>query len=408
MMRRGYTALGRAAYALAWPALRLLALRPGEAGASMRERLGDLPAGLPRGLVWIHAASVGEITALAPFLRELASRRRTRIALSVMTLTGRRRAKALFRVPVVQAPLDAPGPARRWLDRAAPKALIVAETELWPVWLGAASARCPVIWLNGRISDRSWRAYRMAAPLMRGFLSRFAGLAVISSVDARRVIRLGARPDRVVVTGNLKVDALAPAAPPRDLPRGRWIVAGSTRPGEERAVLEAYQAVRRRHPDVRLCLAPRHLSRTREVEGLVRAAGLTPARRSSGVLRPGDVLVLDSIGELAAVYRLATVAFVGGTLVPIGGHNVLEPAIAGVPVLFGPHTANVREYAEGLVRAGGGWRVTGAGPMAARLLALFGRPGAARAAGMRARRYVRTRQGAARRAVAFLVRGGWV
>jgi len=417
MMRTGYGALGVAAYAIAWPVLRLMSLRSGEAGASMRERMGFLPPGLPQGAVWIHAASVGEVTALGPLLRALAARsraagrraaRRTRFALSVMTLAGRRRAKALYRFPVVQAPLDAPGPARRWLDRAAPKALVVVETELWPAWLGVAAGRCPVVWLNGRISDRSWRAYRVVAPLMRSVLARFAGLAVISRLDARRIVRLGARPDRVVVTGNIKVDGLAPPPPPRGFPRGRWIVAGSTRPGEERVVLEAFRAVRRRHPDVRLCLAPRHLSRTREVERLVRAAGLTGTRRAQGPTASGNVLVLDTIGELASVYRLAEAAFVGGTLVPVGGHNVLEPAIAGVPVLFGPFTANVREYADGLVRAGGAWRVKGSRAMAERLALLLGRPGAARAAGARARRYVRSRQGATRRAVAFLVRGGWI
>jgi len=286
--------------------------------------------------------------------------------------------------------------------------MIVAETELWPVWLGAATERCPVVWLNGRISDRSWGAYRRAAPLIRGLLSRFAGLAVISRLDARRAAMLGAPRSRITVMGNLKVDALAPSAPPAGMPRGTWIVAGSTRPGEEAVVLEAFRAILSRHPRARLVLAPRHLARVGEVAGLVRAAGLESVLRSAGEPRPGAVLVLDTMGELNAMYRLATAAFVGGTLVPVGGHNVLEPAIAGVPVLFGPWTANVREHAAGLIRAGGAWRVGSSRAMARRLDALLSRPRAARRAGARALAYVRSRGGAARRAVRFLSMGGWI
>ena len=285
--------------------------------------------------------------------------------------------------------------------------LVIDETELWPVWLRAAAARGPVVWVNGRISDRSWPWYRLIRPLMAGVLSRLSLLAVITERDAARAIALGARADRVRVTGNLKVDALAPAVPPRGVPAGAWVVAGSTRAGEEAAVLAAFTRVRARVPAARLCLAPRHLNRADEVARLVGAAGLTVRRRSAGGPGRADCLLLDTHGELAAMYRLARVAFVGGTLAPVGGHNVLEPALAGAPVVFGPYTANIREHAAGLVRAGGGFRVRDARDLGARLTALMAAPRAARAAGGRARRWVRSQQGVAPRVVALLRRGGW-
>ncbi len=410
LMPASYSILTAALAFIAMPFLRLWsAVAGGETAASLRERLGDLPGGLPRGAIVVHAASVGEVTALAPFFRALTAPGggRRPVVLSLMTPAGRRRARDLYPFPVIQAPLDAPAPVRRWLDRAVPAVLVIVETELWPVWLRAAAARGPVVWVNGRISDRSWPLYRLIRPLMAGVLSRLSLLAVISERDRRRAIALGARPNRVRVTGNLKVDALIPAAPPLGIPTGAWLVAGSTRPGEEEAVLAAFTRVRARVPRARLCLAPRHLARAPAVERLVRAAGFTVHRRSTGGAGRADCLLLDTHGELAAMYRRARVAFVGGTLAPVGGHNVLEPALAGAPVVFGPYTANVREHAAGLVRAGGGFRVRDPRDLGARLTALMAAPRTARAAGGRARRWVRAQQGVAPRVVALLRRGGW-
>ncbi len=404
-----YAGLTSVLYALAWPVLAALGLRSGAAGREWRERLGWVPAGLPRGAVWIHAASVGEVVALGPLLREIARHRpRLKVALAVMTLAGKHRAQALYRCPVVQAPLDAPLPARRWLRRAAPKVLIVMETELWPVWLATAAARIPVAWVNGRVSDRSFPRYRLVRPLMEKVLTGLSLLCVISRNDASRATRLGARPLSIQVTGNLKVDLLQANARPLGVLRGLWFVAGSTRPGEEAVLLEAFLKVKRRHPRARLCLAPRHLNRVEEVASLAIASGFLVAHRSRGDRPDADVLVLDTHGELAAFYRLGIAAFVGGTLVPVGGHNVLEPALAGVPVLFGPHTANFRQHAAGLERCGGGLKVASAGALAKRWARLLSSPRAARRAGAHARDYVRSQQGVARRVVRILAAEGFL
>lgn len=388
-------------YAVAWLPLRLFG------GRDLRERFGELPGSIPRGATWLHAASVGEVTALAPFVRELRRRFRGPLAISVMTATGRAQAKALFGLPVAFAPVDAPPAVRRWLERAAPRALIVAETELWPVWMRAMSARGPVLWVNGRISDRSFPKYRLVAPLMAAVFARFSRLIVISDRDRRRAVALGAPSRRIDVAGNLKLDALAPAIRAAGVPAGRWLVAGSTRPGEEAVLLDALRRVRTRHPRAGLILAPRHPRRVGEVEELIRGAGFSCARRSRG-RRPADVILVDTLGELAALYRAGFAAFVGGTLAPIGGHNVLEPAVAGVPVVFGPSLENVREDAAGLVSARGAVVVRDAAALARIWSDWLDRPVAARDAGRRARGYVRSRQGVAKRVVKILREGGWI
>lgn len=415
VMYHAYAALGTVLYALAWPVLAVLGSRAGAAGRGWRERMGFPSPGAGRGAVVIHAASVGEVAALGPMLREIARRRPGRkVALSVMTPAGKRRAIELYRCPVVHAPLDAPAPARRWVDRMAPRALIVMETELWPAWLSAAAGRVPVAWVNGRLSDRSYPRYRLVRPVLRRVFSAFRLLCVISRLDGERAVRLGARRGSVRIMGNLKIDLMAAARPARSIPGGPWIVAGSTRPGEEEIVLDAFGLVRPGHPGARLCLAPRHLRRAGRLARMAGDRGWRVLRRSeagkdlSFRLRSADVLILDSHGELAGFYGIGAAAFVGGTLVPVGGHNVLEPAVAGVPVLFGPHTANVREYAGGLERCGGGFRVRSARTLAAALFRLLSSERVRRRAGRLARAYVRRRQGVSRRVVGELISGGIV
>ena len=407
LLYRLYAALNSVLYAIGWPVLADLGLLPGDEGRGWRERMGRLPGSFPRGRVWIHAASVGEITALEPFIRE--TRRiapRIKLALSVMTPAGRRRARELYGLPVAFAPLDAPVPARRWVRRAAPRALIVMETELWPVWLSEVAAwGAPLSWINGRLSDHSFPRYRIIRPLIARTFSRFRLLGVITGLDAARAAFLGAPRKRIRVCGNLKVDGMVPAAPPAGVPRGPWIVAGSTRNGEESALLWALRAIRRRCPAALLLIAPRHLNRVPAVDRLARRRGFTVARRSGGY-RGEDVLVLDTIGELARFYRIASAAFVGGTLVPVGGHNLLEPALAGVPVVFGPHTANVRDAALGLRRAGGGFPVPSPAALARRLTQLLAAPVFARRAGARARAYAMGLKGVSRRVALMVVREG--
>jgi 3-deoxy-D-manno-octulosonic-acid transferase len=303
-------------------------------------------------------------------------------------------------------PIDLPGPVRRALDAARPRFFIAIETELWPNFLRAlARRRIPAMIANGRISDRSFRRYRWVRGLMRRVLADVSVFAMQTDEDARRIIALGAPPSRVVVTGNLKSDLLPEAA--GDDPAGwrarlhlgagaRLWIAGSTHRGEETVVLDAFLRARTRCPELALLLAPRHPERAGEVEALIRERGLLAARRSrlpaDGA--PGAVIILDTVGELAALYALAEIVFVGGSLVPIGGHNVLEPAMRGKPVLVGPHMSNFREGAELLQRSGGGLVVKDAPELERELARLLEDRDLARRMGDAAREAFAGRQGA--------------
>ena len=302
-------------------------------------------------------------------------------------------------------PLDLPGPVRRALDAARPRFFIAIETELWPNFLRAlARRRIPSMIANGRISDRSFHRYLRVRWLMRRVLADVTVFAMQSEEDARRILALGAPPARVVVTGNLKSD-LVPEAEPVDAAwrerlglgaTDRLWIAGSTHRGEEAIVLDVFLRARARCPGLGLLLAPRHPERAGEVEDLIRERGLVPVRRSRlpDGHAPGAVVILDTVGELAALYGVAEVVFVGGSLVPIGGHNVLEPAMRGKPVLYGPHTSNFREGAERLQRSGGGIVVKDGLELERELSLLLEDPDLARRTGDAARAAFAGRQGA--------------
>jgi len=335
----------------------------------LAQRLGRLGNGLPpEPRCWVHAVSVGESAAAVPLVEGI--RRRwpeLGIVVSTITPTGARIVADRLAGTAVHRyfPLDLPGPVRRALRAARPRFFIAIETELWPNFLRAlARGRIPAMIANGRISDRSFRRYHRVRWLMRRVLGDVSVFAMQSEEDARRIVALGAPRERVVVTGNLKSDLQPETAEggPRWRvllglgPGHRLWIAGSTHRGEEAIVLDAFLRVRARCPDLALLLAPRHPERAAEVEDLVRERGLPVARRSrlpqGG--KPGAVVILDTVGELAELYALAEIVLVGGSLVPVGGHNVLEPAMRGKPVLFGPHMSNFREGAELLQRSGGG------------------------------------------------------
>lgn len=397
-----YYSAASAAYFLAWPVLRMMAIFGGSRKQEWRERLGFLPGNLPRGALWLHAASVGEVTALGPVIKEIRRRKpNSRLVISTMTETGKRRAQIAYGLRAVLAPLDAPRCVGRWLRRAAPRVLLVMETELWPVWLSAAAKLAPVAWINGRISDRAFPRYMMIRPLLRRLFSGMRVLCVAGKRDAIRVKRLGAPSRAVHVMGNVKVDLAVKAARSRRSTSNPWFVAGSTRSGEDEIVLAAFRRLSNEYPKARLCLAPRHLERVGDVENLIKGMGLTCERRSRGGGGSG-ILILDTHGELLSFYERAVAAFVGGTLVPIGGHNILEPASLGVPVYFGPYTANVREQANGLIRRGGGFRINSASALAAHWIKCLRAPKWSLAAGRRARSFVKSRQGAARKLVELL------
>lgn len=408
-MRALYTAVLAAALAGYAPAAVYRRLARGTP-LNLRARLGwERGASGPGRSAWVHAVSVGEALAAAPLLEGLA-RAHPELPLVVTTVTDTAARLVRERYAALAThryfPLDLPGPVGRTVARIDPAYLILMETEIWPNTLRAVAARgAPAMIANGRLSDRSWRRYRLARRFLRSVLADVRVFAMQSEEDARRIIALGADPERVFVTGNLKHDA-APDPPGlaelwrRLLGLGPdqpvW-VAGSTRPGEEELVLEAHATVRAARGDAVLVLAPRHPARVAEVLELVRRRGWPAVRRSElPRARSSDgVIVLDTLGELAQLYAAADVVFVGGSLVPTGGQNVLEPAQRRKPVLFGPHTANFREATALLTAAGGGIVIRNAAQLGAQVLRLLGDAELRARVGEAARQAVAARVGAA-------------
>ncbi|MGH7822395.1 MAG: 3-deoxy-D-manno-octulosonic acid transferase, partial [Candidatus Binatia bacterium] len=328
--------------------------------AELLGRIGGRP------LLWVHAASVGEVLASVPLLNALRGRFAGHaIVVSATTLTGRDVARGRPEADgAFLLPIDARPAIDRVLDRLRPAAFFFLETEIWPNLLRALDARdVPAILLSGRISPRSFPHYRRVRSFLAQVFAHVRLFGMQSDAEAERIRALGAPPERVVVTGSLKLDA---GVPPGDLrvdgDDALWI-AGSTHAGEEETCAAIFRRLRERFPRLRLLLAPRHLDRLDEVERLLQRTGVAFVRRShlsDAWDGAPSALLLDTLGELAALYPRAAVAFIGGTLVPVGGHNLLEPARAGVPILFGPHVENVVEMARALEASGGGRRVAAA------------------------------------------------
>lgn len=340
---------------------------------------------------WIHAVSLGETIAAAPLV--LGLRRaypELPIVVTTVTETGARLVRERFAGVAEHRyfPFDLPTAVRRAVARIRPAFFVCIETELWPNLLRELATRgVPAMIANGRLSDRSFRRYRWVRRPLAAVLRDVRVFGMQSVEDARRIIVLGAPPERVVVTGNLKHEALPDPAGAADLWRrllglvaGQpvWI-AGSTHRGEDEVVLAAHRAVLDKFPRLALVLAPRHPERVPEVMALTAGRGFTAVRRSElPRARAGRaVIVLDTVGELAQLYTIADVVFVGGSLVPAGGHNMLEPALRKKPVLLGPHTSNFREVAALLIEAGAATVVSDAKSLAAALAALLGDPGRA-------------------------------
>jgi 3-deoxy-D-manno-octulosonic-acid transferase len=391
---------------------------------NLRERLGlGRHAAPPGPCGWIHAVSVGEAIAAAPLVEGLRQRwPALPLVISTVTETGARVVRERFDGVARHRylPLDFPGPARRVIASLQPAFFIGMETELWPNLLRAlAASNVPTMIANGRLSDRSFRRYRLVRTAMRRVLEQVTVFAMQSDEDARRVITLGAPAERVVVTGNLKHEPLPDPAGVADLwhrllglapGRPVWI-AGSTHRGEEEAVLETHRRVLAGRPGVGLVLAPRHPERVGEVIGLIAARGFSairrselPRKRAAGAADEQPIIVLDTVGELAQLYSIADVVFVGGSLIPLGGHNMLEPALRGKPVLYGPHTANFREAAALLLAGGGGQVVRDAGELADALRALLDDPTRRARAGAAAREAALSRHGAARATLDLVAR----
>jgi len=329
-------------------------------------RIGFLPRNLKgiaasgRPILWLHAVSVGEVLAVTRLVKEMEQEFvGFELVVSTTTRTGQALARERFGTArVFYCPLDLPWAVRAYLNLLRPKALILTETEFWPNLLsGCFRRQIPVVVVNARISDRSFPRYRKLRALWRPFLSQFSAVLAQSEVDAERLRSLGCQAEAVTTAGNLKfdvrsVDEAEATTILRRVTEGlRLLVAGSTLEGEEALLLEAWPKLLAKDPKLAMVLAPRHPERFASVIAQLEGSGLRWQRRSAWkpqdpseipALAPGEILLLDTIGELASVYSIATAAFVGGSLIPAGGHNPLEPAQFGLPVMMGPHYENFR------------------------------------------------------------------
>lgn len=372
------------------------------------------PAGAPAP-VWLHAVSVGEVNAAAPLVDRLrAQRPDLRVVVTTITPTGSERVRKLWgeEVTHVYLPYDLPGAVARFLDQFKPALALIVETELWPNLLfGCRDRGIPAHILNARLSARSLRGYRVLAPLIRRALASVSMVAAQSQDDARRFQRLGAAPERIRVTGNLKFDIPPPqtaefVAAFRDAlgaARPVWIAA-STHEDEEAPVLEAHRILRAAHADALLLWAPRHPERFRAVAQRARDAGLRVTSRSADVWPRPDtgVFVIDTLGELTRFYACASVAFVGGSLQPIGGHNLLEPAATGTAILSGPQLHNFVDIAHRLREADAMRVVEDAATLAAALAELFDDAAARTAMATNAARLLEQGRGALDRTLALI------
>ncbi len=382
----------------------------------LSERFGGVsfPHGEPEGCLWFHAASVGEVQGLQPIIAALHDRFPLRpVVLSTFTPAG----KGLAQKVVPQAgrvfllPFDLSWIVDKTAQRLRPSALIVQETELWPnLFRELGRLRVPIVLVNGRLSPRSFRRYARVRPFMRRVLANVSLILAQSDSSAQRFQRLGVPAHKVQTVGNTNIDrALNQAEQPTPphpmaplLAARQLLVAGSTHEGEEAILLSVYQRLRAQHPGLCLVLAPRHLERVETVARHVQARNLSAIRRSR---HPGesasdswpDVIILDTLGELVAFYRLCTVAFVGGSLAPIGGHNILEPVMFAKPVLFGPHMHHFPELADLLRNADGAIQVRDENDLYTHTAHLLANPAEAAAMGQRALRALGSNRGALQR-----------
>ncbi len=367
-----------------------LAGRLGFGLARLMAALPTVPPGAP--VIWLHALSVGEATSALPLVAGIRqSWKEARIVLSVTTSSGHRVAEQLI-APHVDALIPGPidlAPVIWWFLRAIrPDCFVLVETDLWPNWLfGLARHGVPTMLVNGRISGASFDRYHRHRWFFAPMFRTFSLLAMQTGADADKMIRLGVEPSRVNTLGNLKFDTgqYTPGLADADAKATQkttygfaaaaplWIC-GSTHRGEEEALFPLYLRLRETIPDLQLLVAPRNIERSGEILVTADAAGLVCRRRTEGKASSGPVLLLDTIGELAGCYAMAEVVFIGGSLVPLGGHNPLEPAAVSVPVLYGSHMEDFSEIAALLVHSGGARQVGGPEALFQALLEILTNP----------------------------------
>jgi 3-deoxy-D-manno-octulosonic-acid transferase len=321
--------------------------------------------------VWLHGASAGEVTAIQPLVCALRETLPTlHLTITTTSLTGRKMAiEKKLAERVALAPLDLSASLARAFESFRPQLILIAETEFWPLWMAEAKRRgIPVVLVNGRISDKSYPSYRWARLLFKNALATFSACLVQTHLDQERLVSLGALEDRVEVMGQMKYDLGVPdprkvemfAAELGITSDDMLFTFGSLREGEDQEFLTVLPELLRLLPTAKVVLAPRHFRNLGLFERVLHEQGVPWTFRSRKSVGPWRVLVLDTMGELGLAYSLSRAAFVGGTLVPVGGHNVMEPVLSGVPVCFGPYQANVREAASVLLASGGAAQVSSA------------------------------------------------
>ena len=420
-----YSVLIVAFFAVMSPSLIYQAVRYRKYIGSLSQRLGYLPISFNLDAdesIWIHAVSVGEVLTARALLPELRARYpKLRLFLSTTTLTGQQIARnnVQYVDEVFYFPFDLSFIVNRTLELVKPRLFIMMETEIWPNLLRACDrSGVKTMLVNGRISSRSYPRYRLARPFFRRVLRHVDRFCMQSDESARRVADIGADRDRIMVTGSLKFDSLEiPGSSPADRGRNRVlryfrlapdrpvVIAASTLKGEEEAVLDAFQRIRATMTNALLIIAPRKPERFDDVERLARRAGWNVARRTE--LRVDaeprhDVVVLDTIGELAQLYQVATAVFVGGSLVDSGGHNILEPAVFGKPIIFGPYMQNFAEIARTFLDNDAAIQVRNARELESVLSGLLGDPVRRARLGAAARALVEANRGARTKTLAAI------
>ena len=387
-------------------------------GSFHRERWGLYEPGAlqkrgRRPTIWLHAASVGEVGVAISLLKEMKKvYPRHGFVVSTTTPQGRAIASQAQGVDAAfLAPLDLLWVVRRALKHIKPRILLVAETELWPNLIKEVKrSGTPVILFNGRISQRSYRFYRPLRFFFRGVLKNFDALCVKSNADGERMVKVGASPNAVHVTGDIKFHHIEPPTEialkrlreelrlPKDAP---VLIAGSTHEGEEAIIIHIFKELKVDFPQLILILAPRHLQRISRVEGLLKAQGIRWARRTMLAEGPRahEVILLDTVGELAALYGLGTAVFVGGSFCRVGGHNILEVLAHGKGVIFGPHMDNFRTIAQGVVERGAGIQVRTSDELKDTLAQVIADPLLSHTMGKKGRALLKEQQGALERTV---------
>jgi 3-deoxy-D-manno-octulosonic-acid transferase len=396
-------------------ALALRGFRDNSHWRDFSQRFG-FGADTPGNCIWVHAVSVGEVQAAAPLVEALLERfPRYPLVLTTVTPTGRSRAQALFkdRVDVRYVPIDLPGSVRRFFDRVRPRLAVILETEIWPnLYHRCGRLGVPLVLASARISPRSVNRYRQLVGLFRETLSHGIFIAAQSVEDAERFRSIGANAERTHVVGNIKFDFGYPpdiAARGHDLrrmlgaERPVW-VAGSTHAKEEEALVDAHARIRERFSNALLVLVPRHPPRFADVAGMLKSRGIRYVTRRSAmpVTSDTEIYLLDTLGELPPFYAAGDVAFVGGSLVPIGGHNLLEPAALGLPIVAGPHNFNSADIAKLLAERGSVRVVSDAAGVAKAVGELLADPAARSRMGASGRKAVDENRGAVDRLMAFI------